>query len=701
MDGKAKAIVAEVLISPSLVVPVYQRRYSWGSAQVERMMTDIESAMLAHKRSYFLGSLILDSSQGDFHEVAVIDGQQRLTTVSLLLMVLRDELVDQDPTTAEKIDHVYLIDPYTRDSPNKNRLHPVAEDQEQYLDVYNLGASAASSLFLKNYLQMRDYLRHSQLSASEWFAYLEGQVTVMAITVQGDDDPQLIFESLNSTGLDLTEADKIRNYLLMSLPPANQATAFKVWQKNEGIVHSDQMSVFYRHYLSSLEKTPKPIRESDVYEQYRRLLGMTKDFDREQQLSHETTIAYRYAKVDHPAEIDGMDAQLKALLLRLSHLNTDVYMPFTLTLLKKADDSVITHDELLASLQLLLSYLARRLAVGIATAGLNTFFFSLNRQVEHVADQFDRYDQALAYVLVHNGQSNKVFPSDEQLLEAFKTRDYYQHARSGLWFILDELNRAHGEDQDIYSRAAAGDFSIEHIMPQTMSKAWEQALGDRATEIHDHWVDRLPNLTLTGFNSQMSNRSFIEKRDMEDGYGDTAIKLNHWLTQYDHWDETTLKKREADLYTRALQVWPMPEVKDVIVEPNLNVETELSDNLDITGWKIDSYSFLDVVNASVGSWSELSDRIVDQLWTQDASRFYQAASDPNETLVTYANEGDSRNQYEPLPDPTLQILKRGMNNQRRLMLIDRLLALYQYSLSDVKVHQTNADRLSAQKRNLD
>ncbi|MCI1894997.1 MAG: HNH endonuclease family protein [Lactobacillus sp.] len=341
----------------------------------------------------------------------------------------------------------------------------------------------------------------------------------------------------------------------------------------------------------------------------------------------------------------------------------------------------------------MLSYLGRRLAVGIATAGLNNFFVILNRQVEHVADHFDHYDQALAYVLVHNGQSNKVFPSDEQLQTAFKTRDYYQHAKPALWFILDELNRARGEDQDIYSKAADGQFSIEHIMPQTMSKAWQQALGDQASEIHDHWVDRLPNLTLTGFNSKMSNRSFTEKRDMKDGYRDTAIKLNQWLTQYDQWNEVTLKEREEDLYSRALQVWPMPDVMDVDVETQHNDDIELGDDMDVTGWKIDSYSFLDVVDESVSSWSQLTERIVDQLWAQDSSRFYQAASDPNETLVTYTKEGDSRDQYEPLPDPEIQILTRRINNQRRLGLLGRLIALYQYSLSDIKVHQTNGDRL--------
>lgn len=283
VKGNAELIVSQVIANNRTInIPVYQRRYSWRREQLERFVADLKTAYVNQRERYFFGSLILNAT-GDTSTVDVIDGQQRLTTVSLFLIAIRDFLGSSD-VDYQRVNEMFLIDRFDRDSIAKNRLHPVPGDEEQYVDVLINGLSAADTIFKSTYAYFWNVLQQGDLTVHEWLSLLEQRLQVMNIVVDQYDDAQLIFESLNSTGMNLTESDKIRNFLLMGLKGDQQAAAFQLWQQNERLVGSEELSRFYRQYLTSLARSSKPVKENEIYSDYRRYVGLTKNFDQIAQL---------------------------------------------------------------------------------------------------------------------------------------------------------------------------------------------------------------------------------------------------------------------------------------------------------------------------------------------------------------------------------------------------------------------------------
>ncbi|KLI76041.1 MULTISPECIES: DUF262 domain-containing protein [Lacticaseibacillus] len=686
MKGNADLIVSETIANNKTInIPVYQRRYSWRREQLERLISDLKTAYENNQQRYFLGSLILDATSG-ISTVAVIDGQQRLTTISLFLIAIRDFLGKDDPDY-ERINEEFLINKYDRDSPSKNRLHPVPGDEAQYVDVLMNGMAAEDTIFKTTYAFFWNELNQDALNAHQWMDLLEQRLQVMDIVVDQDDDAQLIFESLNSTGMNLTESDKIRNFLLMGLKGDKQATAFHIWQQNERLVGSDGLSKFYRHYLTSLARNSKPVKENEIYTDYRRYVGLAKGFNRIEQLKQEHAAAQLFAKITAPEATSITDSRIKSLLIRLGHLKTDILTPYLLQVLAKERDGELENDQVVGILKVLLAYMARRLFIGVPTTGLNLLFASLNRQVEHAIEKSRiSYVDALKVVLTQGVKTNKRFPTDEALQEALNEKDYYHMNSASLWFILDELNNVDGEPQDLFDAAANGQFSIEHIMPRVLNASWHHALGPDWRLMHTVWLNRLANLTLTGFNGQMSNRNFVDKRDMTDGYRKSGIKLNQWLAQLDRWNEETLQKRQADLFARALKAWPRPDVQI----PVSSDDPSTWDTLDAifeanpTGTKPVAFSFGDYQVVPVKSWTDLYNQLIDLLWDADPSNFF-ALANSDDSLVKHVNEVESDQKYRQLGTADVAVYAGGDSAWSRVQHIKRILAGNGFELADINV----------------
>lgn len=687
MQGSAERIVNDVLGNIKQInIPVYQRRYSWRREQLVRFVDDLRMAFANHRDKYFFGSLILDASSGGLNTVAVIDGQQRLTTVSLFLIAIRD-MLGQDDEEYDRINEEYLINKFDKVSVAKNRLHSVPGDEEQYIDVLRHGAGAAESLFLETYAYFYDVLNQDWLSVTDWLQVLEERLQVMNIVVNQDDDAQLIFESLNSTGMSLTESDKIRNYLLMSLHGDKQQEAFDLWRSNERLVPRGELSKFYRHYLSSLAMTSKPIKEAEIYDDYRRYVGGTESFDRLAQLKKENTVAKIYATIANPQQAQFDDPRIKSLLVRIGHLNNDILYPYFLQIFAKFRDGELSANQMTGILQVILAYLARRLFVGIPTTGLNQLFVVLDRQVVRYAErnQLD-YVQALKLVLTKKVKRNKLFPTDAELEAALQTKDYYHISYPSLWFILDELNNAEGEHQSLFERAQEGTYSVEHIMPQHLTMNWRGALGSEWESIYHDWENRLANLTLTGFNGQMSNKAFLEKRDMPDGYDKSGIKLNQWIAKHDHWSADTMAARENYLFQRALAVWPRPEVPD-IDESDSDTSWDTLDVIlqaDPTGTKPAAYSFGDDHDMPIGSWRGLYNRIVNALWNTDPTNFFALANSDN-SLVQHKDNLVPGKKYRQLGNTDIYVSNEGSNSWNRVSHIKSILEGCGHDLSEVSV----------------
>ncbi|WP_204122417.1 DUF262 domain-containing protein [Lacticaseibacillus mingshuiensis] len=691
MQGSPQSLVKQVLYSSnSYIIPIYQRRYSWGQTQIKRLISDLLTAHEKQMENYFLGSMILDTTYG-LNQSAVIDGQQRLTTMSLFMIAIRDLCPGDDQALMrEMISDQYLINKYDKDSVAKNRLKPVPGDDIPYVDVLTNGDEAKPSLFKENYELLKRLITDSPLSPSEWLELVTNHVQVMTIIVQQGDDAQMIFESLNSTGLDLTESDKIRNYLLMSLPKEQQLQAFTYWQEIEGLIGTENLSHFYRDYLTSLEKSSKPTKADQVYNDYRREIGEGRGFDRIEQLKQETAVANLYARFTQPEEDNIDDPITFNLLKRLGHLHIDVINPFLIQVFSQAHAGEINADALNNVLRILLAYLARRLTVGTPTTGLNGLFATMNRTVLRYSHKAGlEYDVAFAYVLMKKVQPNKVFPSDQDVQVALQTKDFYHIYSNSFWFIIDELNNVHGEHQNLFERAAQSKYSIEHIMPRNLSNDWKNSLGSDWKNIHATWINRLANLTLTGFNVQMSNRAFLVKRDMSDGYHDSALKLNQWLTQWDRWDERSLQAREDDLFARALKAWPMPTLPE-IDDPDVQEDWQtLTTGEDYTGWKINAYRLNEDAITEVGNWKDMYEALVSQLWAENPSSFYQAALDGNNLVVDTSKKTLSNElRWLQLPNSTLAVNSGWVNNSLRLKQIENVLTISDHDLSEIEIRVT-------------
>ncbi|KRL96887.1 DUF262 domain-containing protein [Levilactobacillus hammesii] len=697
LQGNPQFIVPEVIQNTKKInIPIYQRRYSWGIEQIQRLVDDMVMAHDQQLKQYFIGSLILDTTQANISEVSVIDGQQRLTTISLFLIALRDAMTATDPETSQMINDRFLIDRYDHTSLHHNRLNPVKGDAAQYIDVLLHGDDAQPSLFQANYHYFKTMLSTSDTSASDWFALLQSQLQTMVITVQPGDDAQLIFESLNSTGLSLTEADKIRNYLLMSLSNEEQAKAFETWQAIEKIVHPENVPNFYRHYLTSLARSSKPVKKGKIYIDYRQYIGLQPNFDRYTELKHEKDIAQTYAQIQFPYNYNFDDPQTQQLLIRLSHLKMDVMMPYLLQVFNHEQKEELTAASLNEVLATLLSYLARRLFVGIPSTGLNNFFASLDRQVMRLShNQSVAYDVALKAVLTHAVKENKIFPTNAEVLQALNTKDYYHIRTESFWFILNELNNVHGESQDLFTKSENGSYSIEHIMPQTLSTAWKKELGPDWHDIQLTWLNRLANLTLTGFNSQMSNHTFAEKRDAPDGYHDSGIRLNQELARLTKWDTDSLKSRQADLYQRILAVWPVPDVSDLSIE---STDWTSLEDIDPKGRKPISFKFHQQPSQPVKSWKELYNALANQLWLNNPAAFFQMANDDHEWLIKYASEVDTSD-YRKLSavsdEQTISIFNGNSSASERKKYLQRLLNASDDSLSSITVRLAQSEPVAS------
>lgn len=698
MKGDTQLLVNQVLGSNNHYhIPVYQRRYSWVKAQLDRLISDCENAIEKQAEGYFLGSLILDSSIG-INKLAIIDGQQRMTTISLFLIALRDYfLAHNEEKKANRLNLQFLVDQFVEAPDHQNRLHSVPGDEEEYVDVLYHGSTAADSLFKANYEYFARVIDTSKISADDWYDFLVAHITVMVISIQPGDDAQLIFESLNSTGLDLTESDKIRNYLLMSLEPAVQAIAFKEWQQNEATVGRENLSSFYRDYLTSLERSSKPTREKDVYNDYRSLVGSQEGFDHVAQLKTEHRFAKYYAQIHHPNKNNLDFPELYPLLHRLSNLGIEVVTPFLMQVADQLDIQTLSVTQTSSVLSLLLSYLARRLAIGIPTTGLNQLFATLNRTVHQYMQKTGKsYELVMAFILTKKVQPNKLFPTEDQLREALETKDYYHVSTNSFWFIMDELNNVHGEPQDLFSEAMQHNYSIEHIMPQTLTRSWQDELGPSWKELHLQWVHRLANLTLTGFNSAMSNHDFIEKRDMKDGYRDSGLKLNQWIAQRQQWQESDLLDRQEDLFKREKLAWPAPEPTE-IQDPDAQGNWEiLADGEDYMGWKIDAFTFGKYVDEPVATWKELVETIGQLLWKEDSTPFYKAAENDSAKLIVFARDyrGSNPSDYAVLGQGDVLLLSKWVNNNSRIHQINQLFQMTNHSLDELSVQVTNKDRLA-------
>jgi uncharacterized protein with ParB-like and HNH nuclease domain len=589
------------------IIPLYQRNYDWKEDNCEQLFQDLLKMHHSNRKSHFFGSIV-SSIQAGTEDRFIIDGQQRITTVSLLLiaMVNAFKVGDIQATDGKLVDKIfkrYLVDEYQEDE-RKVKLKPIKKDmdafdallykpKEQYLKGSNV---------TRNYEFFYDKIVKSGLTMDELFETIK-KLEVINIKLDEDDDPQLIFESLNSTGLDLSEADKIRNYLLMSLAPAEQDDLYtRYWNPIEESTKYDPSS-FVRDYLTM--KQGKIGRIDKIY-------FIFKEYAENERIGRAELLEemHHYAKIYSQIDNANMGTEkINRKLNQVRTLDSTVAYPFYMAFFDYAEKNGLSDEEKYRVLDIVEAYWARRIICNLPSNALNKVFATLHRDVlnnmnKAVEGTNPTYTEVLIYLLLKKGRSS-VFPKDDEVKEDFATRQVYKMPANLRMFILERMeNRDSKECHDVVKQLTEKTISIEHIMPQTLSDKWKDALGEEWERIHQQYLHTMANLTLTGYNSQYSNLAFLEKRDMEKGFNDSAFRLNNYVKSCDQWTEVEMKQRQHDLLEVFMRLWPMPSTTFEPAKREIESASIEDDDYEFTGKKIQGY-FYHNVHYSVNTWKEM------------------------------------------------------------------------------------------------
>ena len=563
MDAR-KGNIYEILNgNKQFLIPVYQRYYSWDLEQCRRLWNDIADMQKKGKVGHFVGSIVNIAEQAmptGVQKYMIIDGQQRMTTLTLLLLALRDYAINnpEDQTiNARRIDNMLLKNEYeVGDERYKLLLTETDRDILMKLVDEKPIAEDTKSKLLDNYHFFVGKIADKELMPAEIYESI-GKLQIVNITLdRAVDDAQAIFESLNSTGKELSESDLIRNYVLMGLEPAEQTYVYEhLWRPMELLfVYETQGSImdrFFRDYLTmKLTRIPKQGR---VYEEFK-LYHLNCEFGTIRELCQDLlTYSKYYTDIVFKRSSNPM---LKSLYEGIIDLRMEVSYPFLLKVHNDFAEHVISQDELMQIIRLCISYVFRRSICDVPPNSLNKTFATLRNEIR----SDDYLNSIKAFFVLQDGY--KEFPNDERFTTAFMTRDVYNMRSRN--FILRQL-----ENFGNKAPICIENYTIEHIMPQNrdLSPEWQEMLGVNWREVQKTYLHTIGNLTLTAYNSEMSDHSFLTKIDMEGGFKESALRLNSFVVKQSQWTEGTIKERACILADKAKQIWPFPVITDAELAP--------------------------------------------------------------------------------------------------------------------------------------
>ncbi|MCR5586542.1 MAG: DUF262 domain-containing protein [Lachnospiraceae bacterium] len=603
------------------IIPVYQRNYDWKLENCEQLFDDLFKVIEQERESHFFGSIVsIANTKGSSSELIIIDGQQRITTISLLLLALVNLLDEgvissEQISLAEKIKNSYLIDPYLPDE-KKVKLKPIKDDQDAFVKLFDSKDEYNhTSNVTRNYMYFYNRIKDKgELTPDELFRAIISLVIIDISLDPEKDDAQLIFESLNSTGLDLSEGDKIRNYILMGQSSDNQEKFYyNYWHKIEE--NTDyKVSEFIRHYLTAMMAKTPAIK--DVYVSFKSYVEKNA-ISKEELLK--TVLGYsKYYKQLMSASTSNANAN--NILTRLNILEMGVTVPYLLNLMDYREIKGLSDKEFEDVLETLEIYIFRRLICSVPTNALNKIFAMLHKECMRYKDENNSYSDVLKYVLNSKGASGRM-PKNTEFIVCFEEKDMYNMKAKNKWYLFDRLENMNTvERTNVVSLMQDGTYTVEHIMPQKLSSHWKKDLGSNYQEVYDMWINRIANLTLTGYNANYSNRPFSEKLTVEDGFKDSHLQLNKFIAGCESWTEEEIKRRNDELKSKALKLWPYPKT-DFQPVVSINETHSLDEEFNYKGKNLVSYTFMDTAYSS-NNWTDMYTNVVKLLFELESSYIY-------------------------------------------------------------------------------
>lgn len=614
------------------LIPLYQRKYAWQQKHCQRLFSDLMKINKENIRSHFFGSIVSVKADSEHeNDLLIIDGQQRITTISILILAAINAVKNGDmkceneefiKDTREK----FLYAKYRRHVERKIKLRPIDDDLKAYDALFTNDEDkfvpADKSGITKNYLFFYNLIigQGHPLFFEDLIEAIE-RLIIIDICLDSNDNPQLIFESLNSCGKDLEEADKVRNYLLMSQSKELQEQYYyKYWQKIEHLTDGEP-TMFIRDYLTLNRKVISNIDE--LYFDF-------KAYDEKMGISREDLLAdmLKYARYYQMAIKGKTDSdRLNRKLRQLASIGSAVCVPFYLAFLNYADEKGLSEQERYEVFDVVENYWARRIICNWPANAMSKAFALLHSDILRIYDTHKRrglevevpYVEVMKYIILKK-QGTGEFPIDRYVIESFPQRQIYKMPPSYRAFLFERMENLDSKetDESIIQKLNEGKITIEHIMPQHLTPQWREALGPEAERIQEQYLHTFANLTLTGYNIDYSNRPYSDKwngysytkKDRETkedktiqvyGYKDSAFKLSNYMKQHQQWTEEELKERGKLLLDNFLHLWPMISTQYKPLEREVDVVSIDDDDTELKGRTITAFRYKGVKH-EVWSW---------------------------------------------------------------------------------------------------
>lgn len=548
---KASETTVRVLLDgqKQYVVPLFQRKYSWRKQHWETLWQDIvELYTSVSGPDHFLGSVVTlsrDSTPESITPYTLVDGQQRLTTLCLLLAALRDSGSEHRPDISDRLHGLYLVNQYAAGD-DCFKVLPTQADRDAFFAIIDRSSkvsgsslSGAYQFFLKAVAKGDE--SGEPFDLAELVNVILKRLSLVSITLGKEDNPYRIFESLNAKGLRLTQPDLLRNYFFMRLPVSTHERLYSdLWKPMEDRL-GESIEGFIR---DSLVKDGEFVRNDDVYQTWKTKLDKISADDVQLRMDELAKFSHYYASLIEP-EKESDDGVRKALG-RLNRWGGTTAYPFVLNLYEAVDRGRLNKSELVQILGLIESFLVRRAFANIPTNTLNRIFIRLYAQTPDSGDVVSDIRGALS-------SPGLRWPSDGEFEQSITTYPLYLDSRPAQRkLVLEALEDSFKHKEHV----VLSDLTIEHIMPQTLTPEWEEVLGPSAADIHRKYVHTLGNLTLTGYNEALSNHPFERKQQLLQG---SHLELNREIAEETDWSESQIIRRAKRLAKRARSIWPGPE----------------------------------------------------------------------------------------------------------------------------------------------
>jgi uncharacterized protein with ParB-like and HNH nuclease domain len=601
------------------VIPVYQRNYDWKKEQCKQLFNDLIDISKTN-RTHFLGSIVsIYHDDGEDLEYLIIDGQQRLTTLSLLLLAIYkiiDNGLIQTNVNKEQIRDEYLINKYSKDD-KKIRLKPVKNDKNAFASLFKEEDDYIQDTNITiNFQYFYERILKEELSIDKLFLAIKQLIIVDIELKNGEDNPQLIFESLNSTGLDLKEADKVRNFILMKENSSIQERFYTLyWNKIEENTNYN-VSDFVRDYLTIKERAIP--NKSKVYLHFKNYVTNNIS-DIEDLLKDLLKFSTYYKKIiDSKNNTDDVSIVLN----KINKLESIVTYPFIMEVFEDKDNGIICENDMKSILTIIVDFVFRRLICEVPTNALNKIFMVMGREIKKYNNYKEYYVEVFKYIITRKKLTLR-FPDDEEFGLKIVQKDIYNFKSKNKLFLLEQLENFDNKERVDVENLINNTLTIEHIMPQKLTPAWRDSLGSDYEIIKEKYLHTLGNITLTGYNSKLSNKSFIEKRDMEKGFKQSRLFLNKALHNLEYWNESEIINRANYLKDRALKIWTFPNSEYQSQEDNLKMFTLNDDDVNFAGEKILSYQFMKEKENTIQNWKNFYKIILSELYNLDPIKFKQ------------------------------------------------------------------------------